>query len=71
MTRAIGSAPQENGTRAARRAGSPAVTAAKVAGVVAMGLVPLLLNPFVIGSVVAVATLVVRPGGRVFSARRG
>lgn len=41
-----------------RASASPGVTAAKVAGVTSVGVLSLLLNPFFIGSLVAVAALV-------------
>lgn len=47
-----------------RRSASRALTAAKVAGVTSAGLLSLLLNPFLIGSVVAVAALVGGPKHR-------
>jgi hypothetical protein len=43
-----------------RRSAPPALTAAKVAGVTSVGLLSLLLNPFFVGCVVAVAALVGR-----------
>jgi hypothetical protein len=70
VTRATGGEPRRSGEpvpKVSTRSPSPVGIAVKLAGVASIGALSLLLNPFFIGSVVAVAALV---GGPRFQEQR-